>query len=68
MSDQESDDENSDNYNSDFLSDLSGATDSVNTTHPPKAHVLMLWQIFKDNVDPVVKIIHAPTVGTEFET
>lgn len=62
MSDQESDDENSDSYNSDFLSDLSGATDSVNMTHPSKAHVLALWQIFKDNVDPVVKIIHAPTV------
>ncbi|KIW16612.1 hypothetical protein PV08_03800 [Exophiala spinifera] len=66
-SDQESDNENSDNYSSDFLSDLSGATGSVNITHPPKAHVLLLWQIFKDNVDPVVKIIHAPSVEVSIQ-
>ncbi|KAL2398485.1 Aurofusarin cluster transcription factor aurR2 [Exophiala dermatitidis] len=62
VSDQESDNENGDDYHYDFLSDLSGATDSVNMTHPPKAHILVLWQTFRDNVDPVVKIVHAPTV------
>ncbi|KAJ9638563.1 hypothetical protein H2204_004334 [Knufia peltigerae] len=62
VSDQESDDENSDSYNSDFLSDFSGPTHVVNMTHPPKAHILALWQTFKDNVDPLVKIVHAPTV------
>lgn len=30
--------------------------------HPPVAHVFRLWQIFLENVNPLVKIFHAPTV------
>ena len=30
--------------------------------HPSPLHIFRLWQIFLDNVNPLVKIIHAPTV------
>lgn len=30
--------------------------------HPSVAHIFRLWQIFLDNVNPLVKIFHAPTV------
>lgn len=30
--------------------------------HPAAVHVFKLWQIFLDNVNPFVKIFHAPTV------
>lgn len=29
--------------------------------HPSPSHAFKLWQIFLDNVDPLTKIIHAPT-------
>lgn len=30
--------------------------------HPQPIHIIRLWQIFLDNVNPLIKIIHAPTV------
>ncbi|KAK1240293.1 hypothetical protein MKX08_007735 [Trichoderma sp. CBMAI-0020] len=30
--------------------------------HPDSKHVFKLWQIFADNVNPLIKIIHAPTL------
>ncbi|KAE9975191.1 hypothetical protein EG328_003415 [Venturia inaequalis] len=30
--------------------------------HPPKEHVAIYWQVYKENVDPLVKVIHAPTI------
>jgi hypothetical protein len=30
--------------------------------HPSPIHIFRLWQIFLDNVNPLVKIFHAPTV------
>jgi hypothetical protein len=30
--------------------------------HPDPKHVFKLWQLFADNVNPLVKIIHAPTL------
>ncbi|KAM0471600.1 hypothetical protein ACHAPX_009257 [Trichoderma viride] len=30
--------------------------------HPDPKHVFRLWQIFADNVNPLIKIIHAPTL------
>ena len=29
--------------------------------HPPAVQILNLWQVFIDNVNPIVKIIHVPT-------
>jgi hypothetical protein len=30
--------------------------------HPPPRHIFKLWQIFAENVDPLTKILHTPTV------
>ena len=30
--------------------------------HPPPEHIHQLWQIFVENVDPLTKIVHAPTL------
>ncbi|KAL6894970.1 hypothetical protein GGI43DRAFT_124645 [Trichoderma evansii] len=30
--------------------------------HPDPKHVFKLWQIFADNVNPLIKVIHAPTL------
>lgn len=30
--------------------------------HPSPSQIFIIWEIFKENVDPVLKIVHAPTV------
>jgi len=30
--------------------------------HPPEARIFILWQIYLENVDPLLKIFHVPTV------
>lgn len=32
------------------------------SVHPDPAHVFRLWQIFLDNVNPVLKVVHAPSL------
>ncbi|KAL6241659.1 hypothetical protein RBB50_011441 [Rhinocladiella similis] len=29
--------------------------------HPPEHHVFILWQVYLENVDPVLKMMHVPT-------
>ncbi|KAL8695779.1 MAG: hypothetical protein Q9224_003165 [Gallowayella concinna] len=35
---------------------------STRSTHPPPERILDLWQIFIENVDPLTKIVHVPTL------
>lgn len=30
--------------------------------HPPPVHIIQLWQIYLDNVHPLLRCLHAPTV------
>lgn len=30
--------------------------------HPPLAHILRLWQVYLDNVNPLIKVTHAPSL------
>lgn len=30
--------------------------------HPPPTHVFLLWQVFLQNVNPLSKVVHAPSV------
>lgn len=30
--------------------------------HPPPLQMLFLWQIYMDNVDPFIKVLHVPTM------
>jgi len=38
------------------------AAESLKDTHPSPVHIFRLWQTYLDNVDPLVKLFHAPTV------
>lgn len=33
--------------------------------HPPIDHIHELWQIFVDNVDPLTKVVHVPTLQSQ---
>lgn len=35
-----------------------------NVLEAPASHVVLLWQVFQSNVDPIMKISHAPSVQT----
>ena len=39
----------------------SSAATSLTSLHPQPVHVFRLWQTFLDNVNPLSKILHAPT-------
>ncbi|OJK03025.1 hypothetical protein ASPACDRAFT_23646 [Aspergillus aculeatus ATCC 16872] len=40
---------------------MSSAPPSVTSVHPPAVKIFQLWQIFINNVDPLIKILHVPT-------
>ncbi|PYH88339.1 fungal-specific transcription factor domain protein [Aspergillus ellipticus CBS 707.79] len=40
----------------------SKSTKKITALHPPTLHIFKLWQIFLDNVNPLVKILHGPTI------
>lgn len=37
-------------------------TSGLQHLHPPEARIFTLWQIYLENVDPLLKILHVPTV------
>jgi len=36
---------------------------SLQALHPSPPQTFMLWEVFKENVDPVLKMFHRPTVS-----
>lgn len=36
----------------------------IATLHPGQAHIFRLWQIFLDNINPIFKTVHGPTIQT----
>ena len=46
----------------DFMMGLSPTNASLTSLHPPPDQIYKLWQIFLDNVNPLTKIIHQPTL------
>ncbi|RAK97960.1 transcription factor domain protein [Aspergillus ibericus CBS 121593] len=36
----------------------------LSTLHPNQAHIFKLWQIYLENVDPLLKVTHTPTLQT----
>lgn len=44
-----------------FLFNFSSTAHSLRNFHPPAREVPMYWRIFKENVDPVLRIFHRPT-------
>ena len=34
----------------------------LSTMHPPHAHIFKLWQVYLDNINPLLKVTHIPTL------
>lgn len=41
---------------------IGGSTTSVTELHPPGVQIFQLWQVYLDNVNPLLKITHTPTL------
>ncbi|KAL1799021.1 hypothetical protein ACET3X_003058 [Alternaria dauci] len=48
--------------NEDVLFCSRSADVSLSTLHPPQAQVFKLWQLYLENVDPLLKLTHTPTL------
>ena len=46
----------------DFLLGLTSTPISIRSSHPPGGHILELWQVFLENVDPLTKVVHGPSL------
>jgi hypothetical protein len=46
----------------DDLNILRGRPPNVRPQHPSKQRILLLWQLFVDNINPMTKIVHVPTL------
>ena len=44
-----------------FIFGLSSQNVDMLSLHPPAEHVPKYWKVYKENVDPLAKIIHVPT-------
>jgi hypothetical protein len=45
-----------------FIFGYSSLSNSLRNLHPSPSQVFTLWEIYKENVDPVVKILHRPSM------
>lgn len=41
---------------------IGGSMTSVTEPHPPAVQIFQLWQIYLDNVNPLLKLTHTPTL------
>ena len=46
----------------DFLLGMSPTSAPLTSLHPPPPLIYKLWQVFLDNINPLTKIIHRPTL------
>lgn len=51
-----------DNNEESFDLFISATRQSLKGVHPNQLHIFKLWQTFLENVNPLTKILHAPTV------
>ena len=49
-------------YNSSFVFGFSSVLLDLRALHPPVERIFLLWQVYLDNVDPLIKMIHTPSV------
>lgn len=45
-----------------FLFGSPASTAAVTTMHPDQARIFRLWQVYLDNVNPLLKVTHTPTL------
>ncbi|OAP54767.1 hypothetical protein AYL99_11215 [Fonsecaea erecta] len=46
----------------DFILGFTPSSNPVHQLHPSPANILILWQMFLDNINPMTKLIHQPTL------
>ncbi|KAK4945764.1 hypothetical protein LTR10_015112 [Elasticomyces elasticus] len=46
---------------SDFIFGYTPSSNNIQNLHPPPEHIMVLWQAFLDNINPMSKVIHYPT-------
>ncbi|GFP53496.1 aurofusarin cluster transcription factor aurR2 [Trichoderma asperellum] len=44
---------------------IGGSTAPVTHLHPPSIHILQLWQIYIDNINPLLKMTHVPSIQSK---
>ncbi|XP_014557401.1 hypothetical protein COCVIDRAFT_97148 [Bipolaris victoriae FI3] len=44
-----------------FIFGYSSSNVDMQALHPPEHHVRQFWNIYKENVEPLVKVLHVPT-------
>ncbi|WPH01850.1 Hypothetical protein R9X50_00470400 [Acrodontium crateriforme] len=42
-------------------------TCKTHLVHPSSANILKIWELFAENIDPLTKIVHTPTLAAEVE-
>ncbi|OAQ97691.1 hypothetical protein LLEC1_03572 [Akanthomyces lecanii] len=35
--------------------------------HPPESHIMLFWHVFRENVEPMVRVLHNPTMASLVE-
>ena len=43
------------------------STSRARPRHPPPEHILQLWKVFIENIDPLTKVVHVPTLQPAFQ-
>jgi hypothetical protein len=51
----------------DFVLGMTSSPTQTAVLHPNTDHIMKLWQIFLTNVNPLMKLIHAPTLQRSIE-
>ncbi|KIX03892.1 uncharacterized protein Z518_07445 [Rhinocladiella mackenziei CBS 650.93] len=46
----------------DFLLGYTPTSNSIQQFHPSPDHIFVLWQVFLENINPMTKVIHQPTL------
>ncbi|KAI3123872.1 transcriptional regulator family: Fungal Specific TF [Penicillium roqueforti] len=47
-----------------FFGSPAGNIDDLSASHPTQVQIFRLWQIYLDNVNPLLKVTHTPTLQT----
>lgn len=65
---EEDEEEESPADNTDLLLGLTPTNSAIQHLHPPPEQIQKLWQLFLDNINPLQKLIHAPTFQNVVDT
>ncbi|CAK7236442.1 hypothetical protein SBRCBS47491_009638 [Sporothrix bragantina] len=57
------DDDQPENDHHSFIFGFQSSTVDLRSLHPLPSQIPYIWQVYQENVDPVVKILHIPTIS-----